>query len=102
MAGLKGLKKGARPEIEKQAENFIKGANDRVTVHSSKEESKQTYKRLTFSLTENVSNDIDKLSLTPRDFKVSRSDVVKAGIALLKSLPEEEQVATLRNAKKHT
>ena len=54
------------------------------------------FKRYNFSLTESVSNSIDQLSLVPRDFRATRSDVIKAAIAVFEELPQMEQVAELR------
>lgn len=58
--------------------------------------SQAKFKRFNFSLTEPVSKDIDDLSLLPRDFKCSRSDVVKASVMSFKNLSEADQVDALR------
>lgn len=58
--------------------------------------SQAKFKRYNFSLTELVSQDIDEISLYPRDFKCSRSDVIKAAIASFKSLPKSEQIQLLK------
>ncbi len=100
MAGIKGLKKGERPDIEKEAASFIKGATERVAQHTPPKNTRQKkFERYTFSLTPEVSKDIDTLALVPREFKVNRSEVVKAGIELLKSLPDDELVKALRKVK---
>ncbi|MBH0007706.1 hypothetical protein [Psychrobacter sp. SWN149] len=54
------------------------------------------FKRVNFSLTEQVSKDIDSISFLPKDFKCSRSDVVKAAILSFKNLSEEEKITVLR------
>lgn len=54
------------------------------------------FKRYNFSLTDDVSRDIDSISLLPRDFKCSRSDVVKAAICSLKNLSEQEKISILK------
>lgn len=54
------------------------------------------FKRFNFSLTEPVSKDIDEISLLPRDFKCSRSDVLKAAILSFKKLSKAEQIEILR------
>jgi len=54
------------------------------------------FKRVNFSLTEQVSKDIDNISFLPKDFKCSRSDVVKAAILSFKNRSEEEKIAVLR------
>ena len=59
----------------------------------------RTYERCMFSLTSEVSKEIDRLSLVPRDFRASRSDVVKAAIAAFAALPEAEQVKQLIEVK---
>ena len=58
--------------------------------------SQAKFKRFNFSLTNLVSKDIDEISLLPRDFKCSRSDVLKAAIFSFKELSEKEQVENLR------
>jgi hypothetical protein len=51
--------------------------------------------KTTFSLTDTVNKDIDRLSLAPRSFKATRSDIVRAGVAVLKAMPEHELVELL-------
>ena len=102
MSGIKGLKKGARPDIEKEAESFIKGATERVAQNSLKNTSQKKFERYTFSLTPAISKDIDALTLAPREFKINRSEVVRAGIGLLKSLSEDELLDALRKVKEAT
>ena len=97
MPGIKGLKKGDRPEVEKDAEDFIKGASKRsANTESQKQRKKQAYQRYTFSLTKEVSDDIDNLTFIPRAFRVNRSQVVKAGIEVLKNLPEAQLIKALK------
>lgn len=54
------------------------------------------FKRVNFSLTEQISKDIDSISFLPKDFKCSRSDVVKAAVLSFKNLSEEEKIIILR------
>jgi len=54
------------------------------------------FKRFNFSLTDEISKDIDEISFLPRDFKSSRSDVVKAAILYFKQLSEIEKIEGLR------
>lgn len=54
------------------------------------------FKRVNFSLTEQVSKDIDSISFLPTNFKCSRSDVVKAAVLSFKNLSEEEKITALR------
>ncbi|GAB6389989.1 hypothetical protein [Stutzerimonas marianensis] len=58
-------------------------------------QSAAVFKRVTFSLTDQISEEIDRLSLIPRSFRASRSDVVRAGVAALAAMPEEQVVALL-------
>jgi len=58
--------------------------------------SQAKFKRFNFSLTDPVSKDIDEISLLPRDFKCSRSDVLKAAILSFKELSKAEQIENLR------
>lgn len=55
------------------------------------------YRRYTFSLTQEISQKIDELSLTAA--RISRSDIVKAGILALTTLPEEDLKRLLLEAK---
>lgn len=60
-------------------------------------EGNHRYRRFTFSLTQEISHHIDELSLTAA--RVSRSDIVKAGILALTTLPEEDLKRLLLEAK---
>lgn len=108
MAGLKGLKKGDRPDLESQAETFISGAKERidalsVTPTTDKvadiKERSRVFERYTFSLNPSISSTIDAISLLPRDFKVNRSEVVRTAIEYLSSLPESQLIEILHKAK---
>ncbi|MNI87722.1 hypothetical protein D3C73_1449450 [compost metagenome] len=55
------------------------------------------YKRVNLSLDAQVDAELDRLSLLPRDFKASRSDVVKAAVALLSTHSDAEVIEMLRN-----
>lgn len=80
MAGLKGLKKAERVD-EKQVdiEEFIGGAQKRIDALKVSKRKPKTFERYSFSLTKEVSDQIDKL-VVGRGFRVSRSDVVKAAV----------------------
>ncbi len=94
MAGLKGLSKGQQPRKEEALESFISGA--KVKSNSAVQgESRAVFKRVTFSLTDQISEEIDRLSLIPRSFRATRSDVVRAGVAALSAMSEEQVVALL-------
>lgn len=107
MAGLKGLGKGAKPDAERRAEDFIAGAAVRVAAHGgqppepkpTKAKEARGYERQTFSLAPGDSATIDRLALVPRTFRATRSDVVRAGMAALERLPEVELVALLAEVK---
>lgn len=58
-------------------------------------ESKAVFKRVTFSLTDQISEEIDRLSLIPRGFRATRSDVIRAGVAALSAMTEGQVVALL-------
>lgn len=102
MAGLKGLDAksvAARQNAHDPArEAFINGA----PVQGKPPEKKAGRKpndvkpaKTTFSLTDAVNKEIDQLSLAPRSFKVTRSDIIRAGVAALKAMPEQELIAHL-------
>lgn len=98
MAGIKGLKKGDRPKVEAEAEKFISGAKKRVE-NTGAVKRERVYERYTFSLTSDVSKDIDQISYLPSDFRVNRSDVLKAAILLLKSMDKKEIISQLKKVK---
>lgn len=89
------IKKRERKDIEQEIEQF----GSEAERPPQKREKKRVYKTVTFSLTEEISKEIDKLTLVPRTFRASRSDVVKAGIAALQRMSEEELIALLNELK---
>lgn len=100
MAGLKGLNKSERVALDVDVEQFIRGAQERVVDLTPKPMNpNRTFQRYTFSLTADVSEKIDQISLIPRQFRASRSDVIKAAIELLIHLPESEVIAALAKVK---
>lgn len=100
MSGLgKGLRKEDQSAADPKADDFIKGAAERVEKLKPSKKKGRVYKTYTFSLTEEVSADIDRLSCAPSDFRSSRSDVVKAGVMLLKQLPQDKLVDLLNKLK---
>ncbi len=58
------------------------------------------FKRITFSLSDQISAEIDRLSLVPREFRASRSDVVRAGIAALSAMTDEQLIELLDKARR--
>ena len=84
---LKGLKKSEQASKEEKIEDFIQGAAKRVKKIGA---TQQTYKRYTFSLTEDVNHKIDALLVNCRVAKANRSIILKAAISQLEKLSAEE------------
>ena len=85
---LKGLKRTpTQGPQDKSIDDFISGATKRV---SELKVSEQKYKRYTFSLTEDVSEQIDELVLDSRVAKANRSIIIKAALNQLQKLSNEE------------
>ena len=80
---LKGLKKADQESKQQDIDDFISGASKRV---KTLEKSQQKYRRLTFSLTEDVDKEIDDLLLNCRVARANRSIIIKAAIHNLKNL----------------
>lgn len=104
MGGLKGLSRTdaeiRQSEADRKAEEFISAApmiapKPTVAPAKSKKSVKPAFKRVHFSLDATIDKDIDKLSLLPRTFRATRSDVVRAGIAALQAMSNAEVVALL-------
>jgi hypothetical protein len=84
---LKGLKKADQESKQQDIDDFISGASKRV---KTLEKSQQKYRRLTFSLTEDVDKEIDDLLLNCRVARANRSIIIKAAIHNLKNLSDSE------------
>ena len=84
---LKGLKKADQESKQQDIDDFISGASKRV---KTLEKSQQKYRRLTFSLTEDVDKEIEELLLNCRVARANRSIIIKAAIHNLKNLSESE------------
>jgi hypothetical protein len=103
--GLKGLKRQDKlvEDTDQLANQFIKGASERVadlSPHAPASSGRErVYQRYTFSLNESVNEQIDQLTLAPRDFRANRSDVIKAALVALSSLSEVEQINLIRQVK---
>lgn len=109
MPGLgKGLIKSTPPthsaDADQLAEQFIQGAQQRrdLTPPPEKRPRTRQFIRCTFSLTQDISDAIERLSLLPRTFHSNRSEVIKAAVELLETLPEERIIALLKQAKQVT
>ena len=106
MPGLgKGLIK-EEPQVrdataEPLTEQFIQGAKQRrdLTTPSANRPRTRKFIRCTFSLTQDISDAIERLSLLPRTFHSNRSEVVKAAIELLETMPEDQIIERLRQTK---
>lgn len=84
---LKGLRKSEQADKQQDIESFISGATKRV---KTLEKSQQTYRRLMFSLTEDVDQKIDNLLVECKVARANRSVIVKAAIRHLEQLSEDE------------
>lgn len=94
---LKGLGKSMpSPAADAAADAFIGAAKVMHNGENPKPTARK-YKRVTLSLDELIDAEIDRLSLLPRDFKTSRSDVVKAAVALLATRSDADVIELLRN-----
>ena len=89
--GVGNLRKGANPAATSPAaDDFINAAKvDGKNSSSAVSASQRVYKRVTFSLTDELDKEIDRLSLIPRGFRASKSDVIRAAVALLSDQCDE-------------
>lgn len=80
---------------------FISAAPVSATPEPKRKRKKApTFVRTTFSLSKDVNRQIDRISLLPRTFRISRSDVIRAGIMALQNLEKAELITMLENASK--
>ncbi|MNG14779.1 hypothetical protein D3C84_985600 [compost metagenome] len=94
---LKGLSKTPSPTGQTaDADAFIGAAKVTHNGDTPKPRTERNYKRVNLSLDTQIDAEIDRLSLLPRDFKASRSDVVKAAVALLATHSDAEVIEMLR------
>ena len=96
---LKGLTKSAQESksTDQKIEDFINGSAKRI---KNLECSQQVYRRFTFSLTEEVSKEIDDLLISSRVAKANRSVILKAALHQLQKLSKEDlQQAVLKEVK---
>lgn len=97
---LKGLKKADQSSDQDNINSFIQGASTRI---KQIEPSHQSYKRYTFSLTEDVNKEIDQLVVACRVAKANRSIILKAAIHQLQKLSDEDlQQMVLKELKQNT
>ncbi|OCX17383.1 hypothetical protein [Pseudomonas graminis] len=90
-----------REENDEAALAFIAAAPVSAT-HKPKRKRKKapTFVRTTFSLSKELNRQIDKISLLPRSFRASRSDVIRAGVIALQQLDKADLLALLETASK--
>lgn len=90
-----------REENDEAALAFIAAAPVSAT-HKPKRKRKKapTFVRTTFSLSKELNRQIDKISLMPRSFRASRSDVIRAGVIALQQLEKADLLALLETASK--
>lgn len=104
--GLKNLIKQPKEEVapspnDAAALAFISGAPVTAAPESKPKKKKgPTFVRCTFSLSKDFNRQIEKMSLIPRTFRATRSDVIRAGILALQGLEKSEQLALLERASK--
>lgn len=85
---LKGLKREDQtPKNEKAVNDFISGATKKVQELTP---SNAKFQRYTFSLTEDVSEQINDLKVRCRIAKANRSIILKAAVSQLNNLSDEE------------
>lgn len=85
------MKSRRTKNIDARVEAFAKGAD------ASNSESRAVFRRYTFSLTEDVSDKIDEFTILAK--RVTRSDVIKAGLKAFENLNRAEQVEIITQVK---
>ncbi len=96
MGGLGNLKRDdkRRNQQEKDLSKIQIG-----TSFKSKNTSNANFKRYTFSLTTEISDNIDSLTLRSKTQRISRSDIIKIGIISLNELNDKEFEKTITQLK---
>ncbi|OOG83215.1 hypothetical protein B0E42_20485 [Pseudomonas sp. A25(2017)] len=104
--GVASLKKGAGSGAEAAAaspaaDSFINGAkiDGKNGAVAAKPAQAKVYKRIMFSLTSEIDAEVERLSLLPHGVRVSRSDVIRAAVALLASQGDENVSKLLKELK---
>jgi hypothetical protein len=96
MGGLGNLKRDDKRR--KQQENDLSKIQIGASF-KSKNISNAKFKRYTFSLTEEISEDIDSLTLRSKTRRISRSDIIKLGLNSLNKLSDKEFNETVTQLK---
>ncbi|WP_172684899.1 hypothetical protein [Pseudomonas fluorescens] len=106
MMGVASLKKGAGSGAEAAAaspaaDSFINGAkiDGKNGAVAAKPAQAKVYKRIMFSLSSEIDAEVERLSLLPHGIRVSRSDVIRAAVALLAGQGDEKVSQLLRELK---
>ena len=104
--GVSSLKKGAGTNAataatSPEADSFINGAkiDGKNGAVATKPPQAKVYKRIMFSLTSEIDEEVERLSLLPHGFRVSRSDVIRAAVALLASQGDDQVSQLLKELK---
>lgn len=104
--GVASLKKGAGSGAEAAAaspaaDSFINGAkiDGKNGAVATKPAQAKVYKRIMFSLSSEIDAEVERLSLLPHGVRVSRSDVIRAAVALLAGQGDEKVSQLLRELK---
>ncbi|EJZ60929.1 hypothetical protein V4842_26440 [Pseudomonas moraviensis] len=104
--GVASLKKGAGSGAEAAAaspaaDSFINGAkiDGKNGAVAAKPAQAKVYKRIMFSLSSEIDAEVERLSLLPHGIRVSRSDVIRAAVALLAGQGDEKVSQLLRELK---
>ena len=92
------VKKRERQSTEKLIENFANLAESSIENNCRPQKEKK-YKRITLSLTDIEDKLMDEISLKPRSFRCSRSQVVKAALTLLNQQDESVIIKLLEDQK---
>lgn len=99
--GVGNLRKGATNPAANSpaADEFINAAkvDGKNGSASAKPTPSKVFKRVTFSLTDELDKEIDRLSLIPRGFRATKSDVIRAAVALLAAQGEEAVSSLLQS-----
>jgi hypothetical protein len=99
---LKGLKREEQsPQNERAANSFISGATRIVQDLTPHPTSNAKFQRYTFSLTDDVSEQINDLKVRCRVAKANRSIILKAAINQLNKLSDAELQALILKELNH-
>lgn len=96
---LGDLKKRAETrDSQKLADQFISGASARADGSNVTDEEKpvrKTTKSFLFSLTEQMSDEVTRLSRVHPTKRVTRSDIIRLGVLAISNLSDDELIALI-------